>query len=255
MLDGRLRCLSVLDVLRLPDFLGKIEVFPADDGVLNQPPASLGYFLFDLFARQEVRVVPKQDGLRELIGIFTFVQLLFNRLPEFHIINETQNKVGFRDFAEFFKCLIQGWLFRGFCGNFAFGSISGMISRDESGGKDGRATLVVSFTGAHCPQAISLTAVRGSGRLPAASVPRRSTQARRWGPRGSRPHAPVGHHVQPAASGRGAAPQTAGAGGSGRRDETSLKVKGAWRDRYRAVETPGQTIDWLRTAPRDQAAA
>jgi hypothetical protein len=112
MLDGRQQCLSVLDVLRLPDLLGKIEVIPANDGVFDEPPASFGHFLFDLFPRQKVMVVPERDGLRELIGIFALVQLLFNRLPKFHVINETQNKVRFRDFAEFFERLIQGMLFR-----------------------------------------------------------------------------------------------------------------------------------------------
>ncbi len=73
MLDSRQQCLSVLDVLRLPDFLGKIEVIPADDGVFDQPLASFGYFLFDLFARQEVMVVPERDGFRKLIGIFALV--------------------------------------------------------------------------------------------------------------------------------------------------------------------------------------
>jgi putative transposase len=36
-----------------------------------------------------------------------------------------------------------------------------------------------------------------------------------------------------------------------RLDEIDRRVKGAWRSWYRAVETQGQTIDLLLTAPRE----
>ena len=42
---------------------------------------------------------------------------------------------------------------------------------------------------------------------------------------------------------------------SWRMDETYIKVKGQWRYLYRAVDTQGQTIDFLLTAHRDKAAA
>jgi len=42
---------------------------------------------------------------------------------------------------------------------------------------------------------------------------------------------------------------------SWRLDETDSRVKGAWRSWYRAVDTQGQTIDLLLTAPRDQEVA
>ncbi len=38
-------------------------------------------------------------------------------------------------------------------------------------------------------------------------------------------------------------------------DETYIKVKGEWRYLYRAVDTHGQTIDFLLTEQRDQEAA
>ncbi|MDE9454120.1 IS6 family transposase [Xenorhabdus bovienii] len=40
-----------------------------------------------------------------------------------------------------------------------------------------------------------------------------------------------------------------------RMDETYLKVKGQWKYLYRAVDSTGQTIDFLLTAKRDAAAA
>ncbi|CNG74263.1 transposase [Yersinia frederiksenii] len=38
-------------------------------------------------------------------------------------------------------------------------------------------------------------------------------------------------------------------------DESYIKVKGQWKYLYRAVDTAGQTIDFLLTAKRDTAAA
>ena len=43
-------------------------------------------------------------------------------------------------------------------------------------------------------------------------------------------------------------------GGSWRMDETYIKVKGTWKYVYRAVDTEGQTVDFLLTARRDKAA-
>ncbi|CBJ88766.1 transposase [Xenorhabdus nematophila ATCC 19061] len=40
-----------------------------------------------------------------------------------------------------------------------------------------------------------------------------------------------------------------------RMDETDIKVKGQWKYLYRAVDTDGQTIDFLLTARRDATAA
>ena len=44
-------------------------------------------------------------------------------------------------------------------------------------------------------------------------------------------------------------------GKSWRKDETYIKVKGAWKYLYRAVDKEGKTVDFLLTAKRDAAAA
>jgi putative transposase len=44
-------------------------------------------------------------------------------------------------------------------------------------------------------------------------------------------------------------------GKSWRMDETDIKVQGAWRYLYRAVDRQGQTVDFLLTAKRDTTAA
>jgi putative transposase len=43
--------------------------------------------------------------------------------------------------------------------------------------------------------------------------------------------------------------------GSWRMDETYIKVKGIWKDLYRAVDKQGKTVDFLLAAKRDMAAA
>ena len=43
-------------------------------------------------------------------------------------------------------------------------------------------------------------------------------------------------------------------GASWRMDETYIKVKGAWKYLYRAVDKEGKTVDFLLTAKRDKAA-
>jgi putative transposase len=45
------------------------------------------------------------------------------------------------------------------------------------------------------------------------------------------------------------------AGHRWRMDETYIRVRGQWKYQYRAVDTEGQTIDFLLTAKRDSAAA
>ena len=44
-------------------------------------------------------------------------------------------------------------------------------------------------------------------------------------------------------------------GGSWRMDETYIKVNGAWKYLYRAVDKEGKTVDFLLAAKRDKAAA
>ena len=44
-------------------------------------------------------------------------------------------------------------------------------------------------------------------------------------------------------------------GSSWRMDETYIKVKGAWKYLYRAVDKEAKTVDFLLTAKRDKAAA
>ena len=44
-------------------------------------------------------------------------------------------------------------------------------------------------------------------------------------------------------------------GGSWRMDETYIKIKGAWKYLYRAVDKQGKTVEFLLTAKRDMAAA
>ena len=57
-------------------------------------------------------VIPEGDGLRKLVGTFALVELFFDRLTEFDVIDYAQNEIGFWNLAELFQRLIQRVLLR-----------------------------------------------------------------------------------------------------------------------------------------------
>ncbi len=114
--------------------------------------------------------------------------------------------------------------------------------------------MAISFKGAHFPQKIILTGVRWYGAYPLSTRHVEELMLER------------GVHVDHSTINRWVvkySPQLEAAFHrhkrpvwvSWRMDETYIKVKGEWRDLYRAVDKQGQTIDFLRTEHRDKAAA
>jgi putative transposase len=114
--------------------------------------------------------------------------------------------------------------------------------------------MAVRFTGAHFPQDSILTAVRWYVADPLSTrhveelmrergVPVDHSTVNRWVLKYSPPLEDAFHRCKRPVR------------GSWRLDETDLKVKGEWRYLYRAVDTQGQTINFLLTEHRDQEAA
>jgi putative transposase len=114
--------------------------------------------------------------------------------------------------------------------------------------------MAVSFKGAHFPQEIILTGVRWYVAYPLSTRHVEELMLER------------GVHVDHATINRWVikySPQLEAAFHrrkrpvwvSWRMDETYIRVKGEWRYLYRAVDKQGQTIDFLLTEHRDQAAA
>src|SRR5437763_11330790 len=117
-----------------------------------------------------------------------------------------------------------------------------------------RATMAISFKGAHFPPDIILMGVRWYVASPlsyrhveelleARGVPIDHATIQRWVVK-YRPLLEEAFH-------RRKRPVWV----SGRMDETSSKGKGEWRSLYRAVDKQGQTIDFLLTEQRDEQAA
>jgi putative transposase len=114
--------------------------------------------------------------------------------------------------------------------------------------------MAVSFKGAHFPQDIILTCIRWYVAYPLSyrhveelmqerRVSVDHTTVNRWVVKYSPPLEAAFHrHKRPVWL-------------SWRLDETYIRVKGEWRYLYRAVDTPGQTIDFLLTKERDERAA
>src|SRR5262245_31159049 len=122
------------------------------------------------------------------------------------------------------------------------------------GNQSGRATMAVSFKGAHCPQEIMLPGVRWSVAsllntrqveelLRARGVHVAHSTVNRWVITDSPRLAEAFHHRQ--------RPGWI----SWRMDETDITITGQWYDLDRAVDTHGQTRDVRLTEPRDQEAA
>jgi putative transposase len=114
--------------------------------------------------------------------------------------------------------------------------------------------MPVSFKGAHFPQDIILMGVRWYVAYPLSyrhveelmeerGVPVDHATIQRWVVKDSSQLAEAFHR------------RKRPVGRSWRMDETSIRVKGEWRDLSRAVDTTGQTIDFLLTEHRDTEAA
>ena len=74
------------------EFAGEVQIIPANDGVLDEPPAALGNFLILFLALNELLVVTVRDGPGEFVRALHFVQLLLNRLPELDVVDVFQNE-------------------------------------------------------------------------------------------------------------------------------------------------------------------
>ena len=114
--------------------------------------------------------------------------------------------------------------------------------------------MAISFKGAHCPKEVILIGVRWYVAYPLSTrhveelMEERGVEVdhstiNRWAIKYSPQLEEVFHRRKRAV------------GVSWRMDETYIKVKGQWRYLYRAVDTMGQTIDFLLTKERDEQAA
>src|SRR5437762_4569906 len=124
----------------------------------------------------------------------------------------------------------------------------------SNGDAGGRVTMAISFKGAHFPQEIILMGVRWYLAYPLSyrhveelmeerGVPIDHATIQRWVVKYS-PQLEEAFH-------RRKRPVWV----SWRMDETYIKVQGQWYYLYRAVDKTGQTIDFLLTEQRDEAAA
>jgi putative transposase len=142
----------------------------------------------------------------------------------------------------------------GFCRNFHLRRFGVCSLPMTQGDKRGRATMAVSFKGAHFPQEIILPCVRWYVAYPLSTRHVEELMLER------------GVHVDHSTVNRWVikySPQLEEAFNhrkrpvwiSWRMDETYIKIKRQWYYLYRAVDKYGQTIDFLLTEYRDKEAA
>ena len=84
--------LPALRVCRPGQLVRKIEVVPADDAVLDQAVAGFGYFLLLLLGLSELMGVADGHSAGEFVGQLDLVELFFDGLPEFEIIDVAQDE-------------------------------------------------------------------------------------------------------------------------------------------------------------------
>lgn len=83
------------------DKLGRVNIVPADNRVLDEAFASFGDLLLDPVAVQKLVVVAERNCLRKLVRVLAFVELLLNRLPKLQDVDVAENEFGLPDSAEF----------------------------------------------------------------------------------------------------------------------------------------------------------
>ena len=86
----------------------EVEVVPADDALLDQTVAGFGNFLLLLFGLRELMGVADGHGAGEFVGQLHLVELLFDGLPEFEIVDVAQDEQRLDDLAEGLERLVRG---------------------------------------------------------------------------------------------------------------------------------------------------
>ena len=146
----------------------------------------------------------------------------------------------------------RGWRegLMGSVAKLAMGSGLGMIGPEEEG-EDAR---VAKFKGRHFTGEVILWAVRWYPMFPVSYRDRELMLADRGV---AVDHSTIFRWIQAYAAEleKWLRPYLRRSNGSWRVDETYIKVKGRWTYLYRAVDSRGQTIDFLLSARRDAAAA
>ena len=110
MLHGFDNGLPPLFVRLFRDLLGEVQIVPADDDVSDQPIAAVSHFLLGLFGVEEFLIAAEIGRVGELVRVFPFVELLFDRLPQFHVVDPREHEEGLLDLSELFQRPVQGML-------------------------------------------------------------------------------------------------------------------------------------------------
>jgi hypothetical protein len=72
---------SLLVNRSLSKLLGEVEVIPTQHRIANKSAASISDVLFFFLSETQFLITPKRNRPVEAVAEFTFVELLFNRLP------------------------------------------------------------------------------------------------------------------------------------------------------------------------------
>ena len=84
--NRRQKLLASLRVGGFRKLLRQIQIIPANDAVLDQAFATLGYLLFLFFGLDELPGAAYRHRTSKPMGVFDFIELAFDRLAKFDLI-------------------------------------------------------------------------------------------------------------------------------------------------------------------------
>ena len=86
----------------LLEFFVDVKIVPQYDSVLNEAFAVVGNILLLLGGKHKLCIITKEYRFCKPIGSFYLIELFFNSLSEFNIINIGEQKICFDNFSKLF---------------------------------------------------------------------------------------------------------------------------------------------------------
>ena len=84
------------------EFFVDVKIVPKYDSVLNETFTVVGDILLLLGSKHKLCIIAKEHRFCKPIGRFYLIELFFNSLSEFNIINIGEQKICFNDFSKLF---------------------------------------------------------------------------------------------------------------------------------------------------------
>src|SRR5260221_13726331 len=110
MRKGVEEALPLFGVGRLCELLREVQIVPTHETILDEPFTALGKLLFVLLSLEELARIADRHGASEAMRSRNLVELAFNCLAQWDVVNVAQEEEGFDDPAKRLERPIQRML-------------------------------------------------------------------------------------------------------------------------------------------------